>query len=1023
MSIDFTKFSAEFKTQWETAIEDKVLTQKEISKFSAADQKVLIEMLAGNAKEFEGISIEISKKQDENGTQTLTMYAGKNANEGLLDLTSDTLKHYPNAHMGYLKDGIVTLYDKSGKAVQDNNGNAVRFNMGGAEETKSSFASWYMEHNGGKFDLETLTAMQNLDTQLNGAEESDEDVFDLMRDISLAELKNASEDDKQGFFKQLDAKAEYKKQQSKAMLEEAEKMLYEAHENGSLGEKGEAFFNALMAGCQVADSDIGLTKFKEFIKEVSGLNAGADKLTEMADDGDDANLSGLEETVELLKGAGRGIDSFIGTQGVSFIAALAAAGEAASAAGVGEAFALITHAYFGYEGANLAVEGIEEAVNAETKEEAGAAGEKIGMSAIMLSGTAKSMARTTKTMMNNKLSKMTPEQLLEELGKENNGTSRVIIEDNLRAKGYVVQKQPIIQGGKIVGTEPRVYSPEGKLIEIEGSKAKAEVDVLKAKYKNETDASLLAGWERTTPNSPHDKAISALLIERGYRLNASGWEKDIAELAKTPEGVAQLEKEGLVITANSLDKLGTVYEGQSQSPARAIKKIDFNGSPEEVCAKNPPLQYDAERGKFFREVSWDGGKTKQPMYIEAEDPNGYFLINYGNESWDGALLGGTEAIKSYVEPEAYNANGTKIPVDPSKMGYGWTTASKAAPVRFAKVPDGVKGIVGKEGFQPFTDSNQVVAIDVKGNPYINTVDYVLNNTKGLDMDALKTLQEIDPQATKTRLDNGVQVKNTEAKPKPAPAETAKPDATLLNDIKNAALNSEYDASVVTSMMEKYPDVVQKLAQVKGPNGKKLFNPQDISNILFSCKSTIENSPERLFAILSNPKEIDIIAEFEHRGYAVWHSLSEPLNSTVKANPEAFKQRLNPGATKQSAPSQQLPKFADRLGEGGKVDAEVIAFGNGKLSDIEAPQMLTTALKNLSNFFGKKISSNDIQVIKTKDNAYVSYFDPETNMATRCGFRGQLTDQIEIYFDKDGTIQSYERYAFYNSLKNKFIPEE
>ena len=222
---------------------------------------------------------------------------------------------------------------------------------------------------------------------------------------------------------------------------------------------------------------------------------------------------------------------------------------------------------------------------------------------------------------------------------------------------------------------------------------------------------------------------------------------DMRELAKTPEGVKQLEEAGRVVTKDNLtQKLKTVYEGQSQSPARAIKKIDFSGTPEEVCAKNPPLQYDKAQGKFFREVSWDSGKTKQPMYIDQNDPNGYFIINYGKEAWDGALLGGTEAIKSYVEPEPYNASGTKVPLDPAKMNYEWTTASKAAPVRFARVPEGVKGIVGKEGFQPITGQDQVVAIDVKGNPYINTVDYVLNNTKGLDVASVKSLLEIDPFA-------------------------------------------------------------------------------------------------------------------------------------------------------------------------------------------------------------------------------------------------------------------------------------
>ena len=236
------------------------------------------------------------------------------------------------------------------------------------------------------------------------------------------------------------------------------------------------------------------------------------------------------------------------------------------------------------------------------------------------------------------------------------------------------------------------------------------------------------------------------------------------ELAKTPEGVKQLEEAGLVITKNTVSKLENVYEGQSQSPARRIKKLDLTGTPEEVVAKNPGLKYDVEQGKFFREVSWDGGKTMERMYVDASDPKGYFMIQYGKEPWDGALLGGTEAAKSYVEPNAYNATGAKNYLKPEEMGYEWTEASKAAPVRFTEVPEGVKGIVGKEGFQPITDGNQVIAIDVKGQPYINTVDYVRTNTKGLSQDAVKVLDKVEANIENIKNTNNALLGNITSEP-------------------------------------------------------------------------------------------------------------------------------------------------------------------------------------------------------------------------------------------------------------------
>lgn len=230
MGIDFSKFSPEFKAKYEEALKEgsdggKKLTKKEFESFSPADQKRLAALISGDTSVLgdveldKDIDIKLYKTQNEDGlTGTIATYSGKKASEGLLDLTPDTVARYPKAKMGYLdRKGVVTLYDASGNAITNENGKKVQFNFGEAE-SKSSLAAWYMENNGGKFNLETLTAYQNLDVKLDAMEDVDEDYTTLMKEIDLAELKNASEDQKASFFERLDAKTAYKKAQAQEMM-------------------------------------------------------------------------------------------------------------------------------------------------------------------------------------------------------------------------------------------------------------------------------------------------------------------------------------------------------------------------------------------------------------------------------------------------------------------------------------------------------------------------------------------------------------------------------------------------------------------------------------------------------------------------------------------------------------------------------------------------------------------------------------------------------------------------------------
>lgn len=391
MGIDFSKFSAEFKAIWNEAVKDKKISLDEQKKFSAQDRSIFMQMYKDSPQDFQGLSIEYvsQQKKDENGLQTLSMYSGKEANEGRLDLSNDTIKQYPEASFGYLKNGVVSLHNKSGEALKDAHGNDLKFYINAEKAESFSMKDWYLQHTK-NFDPKILAAIDQLDN-MDATDAINTDYLDLKDDLELEELRKKSEDKNLKSYERIDAKVEYKKVLAQKALKNAKQSLEEAFNSGNLSAEGVAIYETLSATFAQVDLALGITQVKESTKEAYGLNALADKMTDTVDDGDDKNLSYAENVVANIIGAGRGVDSFIGTQGLATIGALSAASEGAAAIGMAKTFSVLTQAYFAYEGATLVASGLEEAINATTKEEATNAGEKIGAGAIMLGGTAKSV--------------------------------------------------------------------------------------------------------------------------------------------------------------------------------------------------------------------------------------------------------------------------------------------------------------------------------------------------------------------------------------------------------------------------------------------------------------------------------------------------------------------------------------------------------------------------------------------------------------------------------------------------------
>lgn len=193
-----------------------------------------------------------------------------------------------------------------------------------------------------------------------------------------------------------------KKQKTEFLLKTTGQKFYEAKERGDKEAMKEYLKQGIGLTFAYMDDKAGITDIKEAVKKYSGLNAVVDAIDKFVDDGDNSNLSFGEKTWETIKGAGDAVDGFIGSQGTAFMGTLAVAGEAAAAAGIGKLFALVTQAYFAYEGGTMVVDGAEKVYNAETKEEARAGGQELGTGAIMLGGTAKSVKQVRRNYKNQK---------------------------------------------------------------------------------------------------------------------------------------------------------------------------------------------------------------------------------------------------------------------------------------------------------------------------------------------------------------------------------------------------------------------------------------------------------------------------------------------------------------------------------------------------------------------------------------------------------------------------------------------
>lgn len=171
-------------------------------------------------------------------------------------------------------------------------------------------------------------------------------------------------------------------------------------------------------------------------------------------------------------------------------------------------------------------------------------------------------------------------------------------------------------------------------------------------------------------------------------------------------------------------------------------KIDINGTPEEVLAKNPGLSYEAETGKYYVNTSY-GAKS----YIDPNAKKGYMFVKYG--PGDNNAVEGVEFLDTYVDHAKLVSQNVKSYVDPTKLEAGKTIAvAKEAPAKFKIVPEGTK-YVGAEGAAE-VQPKSVLRIDGQGRPYQSTVKYMLDRVQ-LSKKQIDMLKSVDPDAVEAYL--------------------------------------------------------------------------------------------------------------------------------------------------------------------------------------------------------------------------------------------------------------------------------
>ena len=177
-----------------------------------------------------------------------------------------------------------------------------------------------------------------------------------------------------------------------------------------------------------------------------------------------------------------------------------------------------------------------------------------------------------------------------------------------------------------------------------------------------------------------------------------------------------------------------VYHAYSKPNEPKVYRFNPNGTPDEILANNPQVQYDAAANKYYIQTSW-GEKS----YIQPGKE--YMIAEYGPGDFNA--IEGVEFSKTYVNSKVFAQTGAREYIDPATLEYGkWTTATKQAPVSFKVVPEGTK-YVSAEGVHTM-QKNSVMMIDGQGRPYQNEIPKLVGRNTDFSPEAVAALKKAAP---------------------------------------------------------------------------------------------------------------------------------------------------------------------------------------------------------------------------------------------------------------------------------------
>ena len=178
-----------------------------------------------------------------------------------------------------------------------------------------------------------------------------------------------------------------------------------------------------------------------------------------------------------------------------------------------------------------------------------------------------------------------------------------------------------------------------------------------------------------------------------------------------------------------------VHQAYSKPNEPKVYRFNPNGTPDEILANNPQVQYDAAAKKYYIQTSW-GEKS----YIQPGKE--YMIAEYGPGDYNA--IEGVEFSKTYVNSDAFAKTGAREYIDPTTLKYGeWTPATKQAPVSFKVMPEGTK-YASAEGVHTL-QKDSVMMIDGQGRPYQNTIAKLVGRNTDFSPQAMEALRKVAPE--------------------------------------------------------------------------------------------------------------------------------------------------------------------------------------------------------------------------------------------------------------------------------------